>query len=282
MEYKKCIIIGECGCNHQGDIEIAKKMIKQIKLSGADYCKFQKRNIDEYSEWKDRLYNSGNSFGKTYYDHRKFLEFSIEQHKELKKYCEKIGIGYSSSVWDIKSAKEIISLDPDYIKIPSALNNNYELMEYIYSNYNKFVHISVGMATREEREKLYTYIDDKKDRTIIYWTTSEYPVKFEDVFLLEIKGLIDKFKYVGYSAHNLGIAISLVSYVLGCEFIEHHFTLDRTMKGNDHSASLEPYGLQKLCRDLKAAEESLTYKGNNITDGEKLNRDKLRRGKNDF
>ncbi len=276
MEYEKCMIIAECGCNHQGDMDVAKKMIIQVKLAGADYCKFQKRNIDEHLEWKNRLYNSENSFGKTYYDHRKFLEFSMQQHIELKEYCEKIGIRYSSSVWDLQSAKEIISLNPDYIKIPSALNNNYELLEYIYTNYNKSVHISVGMATRKERERLYDYLEDKKNRTVIYWTTSEYPAKFEDLFLLEIKGLIDKFKYVGYSAHNLGIAISLVSYVLGCEFIEYHFTLDRTMKGNDQSASLEPIGLQKLCRDLKAAEASLTYKGNNITDGEKLNRKKLR------
>lgn len=279
MAYEKCMVITEVGANHQGDIEVAKEMIKCSKLAGANCCKFQKRDIEDYPEWKDRLYNSENSFGKTYYDHRKYLEFTIEQHKELKLYCEEIGIGYSSSVWDLKSAKEIISLNPSHIKIPSALNHDYKLLEYVYSNYGKDIHISLGMATKKEREKLYEYLYDKRDRTVAYWTTSDYPSKFEDLFLLEIKDLVKRFKYVGYSSHNLGIAISSVAYVLGCQFIEHHFTLDRTMKGNDHSSSLEPGGLQKLCRDLKAAKDSLTYKGADITDGEKINRKKLRGGK---
>jgi len=276
MAYKKCCVVAEMGANHQGDIEIAKEMIKCAKLAGSNYCKFQKRDIEDYPEWKDRLYNSENSFGKTYYDHRKYLEFTIEQHKELKLYCEDIDIKYSSSVWDLKSAKEIIFLNPSYIKIPSALNHNYELLEYIYNNYGKDIHISLGMATKKEREKLYEYLDNKRDRTVVYWTTSDYPAKFEDLFLLEIKDLTKRFDRVGYSSHNLGIAISLVAYSLGCQFIEHHFTLDRTMKGSDHSSSLEPNGIQKLCRDLKAAEKSLMYKGEDITNGEKINRKKLR------
>lgn len=276
MNYKNCKVIAEIGANHQGDINIAIEMIKCAKLAGVNCCKFQKRDVDNYPEWKNKLYNSENSFGETYYDHRKYLEFTLEQHRDIKKYCDKISIDYSCSVWDLQSAKEIISLNPNYIKIPSALNDNYELFEYVYSNYNKYVHISVGMATRNEREKLYKYLCGKEDRTVIYWTTSDYPAKFEDLFLLEIGNLVKKFKYVGYSSHNLGIAISVIAYVLGCQFIEHHFTLDRTMKGNDHSASLEPNGIQKLCRDLRAAEKSMTYKSNDITDNEKKNRMKLR------
>ena len=277
MDYKKCTVITEIGANHQGNIDIAKEMINCAKLAGANYCKFQKRDINNYPEWKDKLYNSENSFGNTYYDHRKYLEFTLKQHIDLQKYCKKININYSCSIWDLQSAKDIISLNPNYIKIPSALNHDYNLLEYIYSNYNGFVHISVGMATKKEREKLYKYLYDKKDRTVIYWTTSDYPAKFEDLFLLEIKDLVKKFKYVGYSSHNLGIAISLVAYTLGCQFIEHHFTLDRTMKGTDHSASLEPQGIQKLCRDLKVVKKSLIYKGNNITENEKKNRKKLRK-----
>jgi len=280
MIYKECTVICELGANHQGEISIAKEMIKQAKLAGADYCKFQKRDIANYPEWKNKPYENENSFGKTYYEHRKFLELSIEEHYILKKYCEEIGIGYSCSVWDIKSAQDIISLTPNYIKIPSALNNNYELLEHIYSNYKLgLIHISLGMATKIEREQLYKYLENdeyKKCRTILYWTTSDYPAKFKDLFLLEIIELVKRFKYVGYSAHNLGIAVSLASYVLGCQFIEHHFTLDRTMKGTDHSTSLESMGLLKLCRDLKAANKALNYKDNNITTGERKNRNKLR------
>lgn len=281
MEYKECIVIAELGCNHQGNMDLAKEMIKQAKLAGAHYCKFQKRDINNYpKEWND-IYNSENSFGKTYIDHRRFLEFNIEQHKELKRYCEDyIGIGYSCSVWDIQSAKEIIPLILDYIKIPSACNNNYKLLEYVYSNYNEFIHISLGMATREERQSLLFWLETSEhkyeDKTIPYWTTSDYPVKFEELYLMEIFSLAFNGYEVGFSGHHLGIAADIAAYTLGASYIERHFTLDRTMKGTDQSASLEPSGLQKLCRDLKAVHKSLSYKGEGITKGEKKNREKLR------
>lgn len=279
-----CKVVCEIGCNHQGDINIAKEMIRQAKLAGSDYCKFQKRDIDNHPEWKTRPYENKNSFGKTYYDHRKYLELSIEQHSELKQYCEEISIGYSCSVWDIQSAKDIIQLNPNYIKIPSALNDDYDLLEYVYSNYDKNVHISVGMATEDERSRLYDYVmgdndyvmGDKEHRTVIYWTTSEYPCSFENLFLNEIERLLILFKTVGYSGHHLGIAVDICAFTLGASWIERHFTLDRTSKGTDHSASLEPFGLQKLCRDLNAAEKSLNYKGDDLTDGEKINKEKLR------
>jgi len=276
MRHKKCTVITEIGANHQGDINLAKEMIMTSKLCGADYCKFQKRDIDAYPEWKDKLYDNENSFGKTYYEHRKYLEFSLEQHKKLKKYCEEIGINYSCSIWDLQSAKDIISLNPDYIKIPSALNNNYELLTYVYSNYKNPVHISVGMITEKEREELFKYLEDKRDRTIVYWTTSTYPTSFDELFLSEIKRLKMLFYKVGFSGHHLGIAIDMCVATIGVNYIERHFTLDRTQKGTDHSASLEPTGLQKLCRDLKAAQKALTYKGHDITEGEKKNRKKLR------
>jgi N-acetylneuraminate synthase len=276
--YKPCIVVSELCCNHQGKIDIAKEMILQSKLAGADYCKFQKRNVEEYYDKWNYDYNSDHSFGKTYYEHRKFLEFSIKQHKELKKYCDKIKIKYTCSVWDIKSAEEIISLDPDYIKIPSAMNENYQLLDFIFKNYKKDVHISLGMITKKNRNKLFNYlkVKDKKDRIVLYWTTSGYPVKFDELFLLEINNIKNKFSRVGYSAHNLGIAMSSIVYTLRCEYIEHHFTLDRTLKGTDQAASLEPGGLQKLCRDLKAAYKALQYKNIDLTKDEIKNSDKLK------
>jgi len=251
-----CKIIAECGCNHQGDINIAKEMIKQAYLCEADYIKFQKRDINSHPEW-DRPYNSKNSFGETYKEHRQFLEFTIEQHKELKEYCEEIGIGYACSVWDIQSAKDIISLDLDYIKVPSAKNNDYDLLNYIYNNYDKQVHLSLGMTTRADREELYIRIP--RSRTVLYWCTSDYPAKFKDLFLLEIPKIDERFN-VGYSGHHNGIAVDIVAYMLGVKWIERHFTLDRTLKGTDHAASLEPMGLQKLCRDIKAVKQTLTFK----------------------
>ena len=276
MECKKCIVVAEAGCNHMGDLGIAKEMILMAKICGANYVKFQKRDMEGHPEWKNKLYDNRNSFGLNYLEHRQHLEFSLEQHKELKTFCENKNIGYACSVWDIKSVKEIISLDPNYIKIPSALNENYDLLNYVFNNYNKDVHISLGMITKQEKDVLFNYLEDKIDRIVLYHTTSEYPCPFDNLFLLEISELLKIYKRVGYSGHHLGISVDISAYTLGCQFIERHFTLDRTMKGNDHSSSLEPTGLQKLCRDLKATEKALTYKGNDITKEEKINRDNLK------
>jgi len=277
--FNKCKVISELCCNHSGSIDRAKEMIKMSKLCGADYAKFQKRNPE-----KSVLFEMQNkphpcpmhSFGETYLKHRQNLEFTIEQHKELKDYCEEVGIGYSSSVWDEDSALEIISLNPDFIKVPSAMNENYILLDTLFNNYKGDIHISLGMISFEAKKELFKYLEDKKDRVVMYWTTSGYPVKFEELYLLEIVKLKEMFDRVGFSGHNLGIAVDMSAYTLGAEWIERHFTLDRTAKGTDHSASLEPVGLQKLCRDLGACYKSLIYKNVNFTKDEEENKDKLK------
>ena len=272
---KQCKVISELGCNHQGSIITAKEMILQSKLAGADFIKLQKRDLTNYPKKWDNIYNSENSFGSTYYEHRKFLEFSIKQHIELKEYAESININYSTSVWDLKSAELIRELNPKYIKIPSALNSNYELIEYCLKHYSQ-VHISLGMATKKERKLLLNYLKDYKNKVVIYWTTSTYPSKFEELYLLEIKKIKEQGFVAGYSGHNLGLAVDMVSIVFKISYIERHFSLDRTMKGLDQSASLEPQGLNKLIRDIRATEKALKYKGEDITSGEKINREKLR------
>jgi len=275
----KTKIVAEIACNHQGNIDLAIEMIKTAKLCNADYVKLQKRNcikaIPKHMHNTPHPYPL-NSFGETYLKHRQFLEFNLEQHKILKEYCESIGIGYACSVWDNDSAREIISLNPDYIKIPSALNSNFELLNYLFNNFNKKIHISFGMITRKEINTLISYLKDKKDKTVCYWTTSGYPVKFEELYLKEIINLKNNFDEVGYSGHNLGIAVDVASIVLGCTWIERHFTLDRTAKGTDNAASLEPSGLAKLVRDSIAVQKSLKYKNIDLTNDEKNNRNKLR------
>lgn len=275
----RCKIISELCCNHSGNIDTAKEMIKMSKLCGADYAKFQKRN--PIKAVPTHMHNRPHpcpihSFGETYLEHRQNLEFTIEQHKELKLYSEGIGIGYSSSVWDEDSALEIISLNPDFIKVPSAMNENYKLLDTIFNNYKGDVHISLGMISKKDKEKLYEYLGDKKDRIVMYLATSDYPVIFSEVYLLEIKELKNRFDRVGFSGHHLGIAIDICAATLGCEWIERHFTLDRTARGSDNSASLEAPGLQKLCRDLNAVYKSLTYKDVDLTEGEKRNIEKLK------
>ena len=278
MKYKQCKIISELCCNHAGDIDIAKDMIKMSKLCGADYAKFQKRN--NIKAVPIRLHNQPHpcpmhSFGETYLQHREALEFSLDQHRELQKYCEEVGIGYVCSVWDEDSARDIISLSPDFIKVPSAMNENYLLLDILFNEYDGDIHISTGMIGKEAKAKLYNYLDNKKDRVVVYHTTSGYPVPFKELYLQEISNIKEFFR-AGYSGHHLGIAVDVCAYTLGATWIERHFTLDRTSKGTDHSASLEPIGLQKLCRDLKACYSSLNYKNIDMTEDEQENSRKLK------
>lgn len=288
-EYKKPYVIAEIGCNHKGDIEIAKELIKIAKIfCNVDAVKFQKRNNAELlteAQYNAPHPNASNSYGDTYGAHREFLEFNVNQHTILKEYCESIGITYSTSVWDTTSAKEIASLHPEFIKIPSACNNNYEMLGWLCENYNGEIHISTGMTTKEEADILVNYFV-KKNRNkdlVLYNCTSGYPVPFEDVCLLDINLLNQKYgdtvKHIGFSGHHLGIAVDVAAYTLGANIIERHYTIDRTWKGTDHAASLEPMGLRKLSRDLNAVYNALSFKSMDILPIEQLQRDKLKNKK---
>ena len=287
--YKKPFVIAEIGCNHKGDIEIAKELIKVAKIfCNADAVKFQKRNNKELltdEQYNQPHPNPSNSYGETYGLHREYLEFDIHQHTELKRYCEEIGIIYSTSVWDLTSAKEITSLNPDFIKIPSACNNNFEMLGWLCDYYKGEIHISTGMTTKSEIEEIIQFFIDKKrnDDIVLYNCTSGYPVPFEDVCLLDIVLLLEKYKnkvkHIGFSGHHLGIAVDIAAYTLGATIIERHYTIDRTWKGTDHAASLEPMGLRKLTRDLKAVHNALTYKSVDVLPIEKIQRDKLKNQK---
>ena len=286
MNYTKPRVIAEAGCNHKGEMEIAKELIKIAAMyCNADIIKFQKRNNRELlteEQYNAPHPNIENSYGKTYGEHREYLEFSIEQHKQLKQWCDEFNIGYSTSVWDLTSAKEITSIEPQVIKVPSACNNNYEMLEWLCDNYKGEIHLSLGMTTKEEEEKIIKLFEEKKknNELVIYACTSGYPVEFSDVCLLEIQRLSnlykDRVKEIGFSGHHLGIAIDIAAYTLGAMTIERHFTLNRAWKGTDHAASLEPDGLKKLIRDLEATNKSLTNKKEEVLDVEKVQREKLK------
>ncbi len=287
MTYTKPKVIAEIGCNHMGQFDIAVELIKLSKECGADVAKFQKRNNRELlteEQYNLPHPNPSNSYGDTYGAHREYLEFSAEQHAKLKTYAESIGIEYSTSVWDLTSAKEIIAVDPILIKVPSACNNNFEMLRELRDNYKGEVHISFGMTTQEEEEevvKIFEETDQAKSRLVIYSCTSGYPVPFKDVCLLEISRLYktyeNRVKEIGFSGHHLGIAVDMAAYTLGAKWIERHFTKDRTWKGTDHAASLEYAGLHKLCRDLKQGiYPALTYKSEEILPIESVQRNKLK------
>ena len=287
------VVVAEIGCNHKGDMEIAHRMIKLLGCfktlnpdSAIDIVKFQKRTNKELltpEEYNAPHPHPENSYGKTYGEHREFLEFSADQHKILKQWCEEEGLIYSTSTWDLTAAKEIVALHPQLIKVPSASNLDFDMLGYLRDNYDGEVHLSFGMTTKAEEKKIVDFFKEKnraKD-LVLYACTSGYPVPFEDICLNEITRLRETFgndvKAIGFSGHHLGIAVDIAALALGATYFERHFTLDRTWKGTDHAASLEPTGMQKLARDLRNVSKALTSKSEDILDIEKVQRKKLKR-----
>ena len=284
--YNRPFVIAEAGCNHMGRMEIAKDLIETAAhFCKADAIKFQKRcprellTLEQYNAPHP---NPENSYGDTYGSHREFLEFDVDQHAQLKKWCEEAGIIYSTSVWELTSAKEITSLHPQFIKIPSACNTHFEMLQWLCDNYEGEIQLSFGMTTKEEEEQI-VHLFEKNGRAkdlILYNCTSGYPVPFKDISLLEISRMKEQYggrvKAIGFSVHHLGIAVDVSAYTLGAEYIERHYTLDRTWKGTDHAASLEPDGMRKLVRNLQAVYQGLTYKSEEILPIEQVQRDKLK------
>lgn len=284
--YKKPFIIAEAGCNHMGRMNVAKDLIETAAhFCKADAIKFQKRCPKELlteEQYNAPHPNPVNSYGDTYGAHREFLEFTVEQHAQLKAWCEEAGIIYSTSVWDLTSAKEIASLKPKFIKIPSACNTHFEMLQWLCDNYEGEIQLSFGMTTQEEEEQI-VQLFEKNGRAkdlVLFNCTSGYPVPFEDVCLLEINRMREAYEHrvkaIGFSGHHLGIAVDTAAYTLGADVIERHYTLDRTWKGTDHAASLEPDGIRRLVRDLNAVHAALTYKETEILPIEQVQRDKLK------
>lgn len=282
MTYQKCKMIAEIGAVHLGSMERARRLIHMAAACGVDYIKFQKRNPIESvpNELKNQPHpNSDFAYGSTYLEHRLTLELSIDQHAELKMLCEKEGSQYSCSVWDLTSATEIISINPHFIKIPSACNHNYSLMSYIFNNFQGDVHVSTGMSDKASTQQLLQFLARWPNRVVVYHCTSIYPCSFDKLNLLEIEELCAIKKIgmrVGFSNHGYGIAADIAAYVLGAEYIERHFIDDRTIKHSDAAASLEPEGLRKLCRDLQNVQLALTYKNEQMYTEEYEQLNKLR------
>lgn len=280
-------VIAEIGCNHKGDMAIAHDMIVTAAMfCKVDVVKFQKRCNKELlttEEYNAPHPHPENSYGATYGLHREALEFSVDQHAQLKKWCEECGVVYSTSVWDLTSAKEIAGLSPAFIKIPSACNLKIDMLGWLCDNYHGQIHLSFGMTNHEEEERIVSFFEQhgRAKDLVIYACTSGYPVCFEDVCLYEITRLIETYESrvgsVGFSGHHLGFAVDTAAMTLGAKWIERHFTLDRTWKGTDHAASLEPDGLRRLCRDVRNVSKSLSYKQLEILSVEQEQRIKLKR-----
>mmetsp|Transcript_13839 Transcript_13839/g.18488 ORF Transcript_13839/g.18488 Transcript_13839/m.18488 type:complete len:275 (+) Transcript_13839:181-1005(+) len=273
-----------------GNLEIAKELMKLAKDAGAQYAKFQKRCAKELltpEQYSAPHPVPHNAYGATYGEHREFLEFSKEQHMALHAYGKEIGIEWATSVWDVTSAREMIEIPCEFLKVPSACNNHFDMLKVLRDEFNGDVHVSTGMTTKKEIEDVVQFFEatnQAKSRLIIYNCTSGYPVPFKDVCMLELVRLQEQYgnriKEFAFSGHHLGIAIDIAAYTLGASWIERHFTKDRTWKGTDHAASLEPAGLGKMCRDLVATHQALSLKKTDILEIEDAQRNKLKYRKN--
>ena len=279
-------IIAEVGCNHKGDMDIAREMIMiAATVCKVDAIKFQKRNPRELltpEEYDAPHPNPIFSYGPTYGAHREALEFTLNQHKLLKGWCEQYGVEYSTSVWDVTSAEEIITLKPKFLKVPSACNQHLPLLRVLADSFEGEIHLSVGMTTHDEEDRLVDFFERKgraKD-LVLYSCTSGYPVAFDEICLKEIVRIQERFgdriAASAFSGHHLGIAADIAAVTLGAEYVERHFTLDRTWRGTDHAASLEPDGMRRLARDIRNVSKALAYKDAEILPIEEVQRKKLK------
>ncbi|MGN7611655.1 N-acetylneuraminate synthase family protein [Magnetococcales bacterium HHB-1] len=256
----ECYVIAEIGHNHQGDMEQAKKLFLTAKEAGCHAVKLQKReNRVLYTKAMfNQPYDNVNSYGHSYGEHREALEFDRDQYLELQDYAREIGVTFFATAFDEPSADFLQALDMPAFKIASSDIIHTPLLKHIAS-FGKPMIISTGGATSEDIKRAYDTVMPINDQIAFLQCTSGYPASFEELNLRVIETLREEYPdtVIGLSAHDNGIAMALVGYVLGARIIEKHYTLNRALKGTDHCFSLEPTGMRKLSRDLKRAAFSL-------------------------
>ena len=245
-------ITAEIGINHNGDVEIVKELIKFAKLYGCDAVKFQKRTVEQaYS--KEILDSPRDSpWGNTTRDEKIHLEFGKKEYDEINEFCSQQDIEWFASSWDVTSQEFLKNYDLKHNKVASAMLTNFELLD-VMAQEKKPTFVSTGMSTLDDVKKAVEIFKKYNCPFELMHTNSSYPMKIEEANLNCITTLKDKFSCnVGYSGHESGASLVCVSAVLlGASSIERHVTLDRTMYGSDHAASLEPPGLQRLVRDIR-------------------------------
>lgn len=249
-----CFVIAEIGHNHQGDLEKAKELIRQAKHCGADAVKFQKRDNRTLftREFYGKSYEHENSFGRTYGEHREFLEFGEGQYRDIKAFCDELGIIFFATVFDLNSADLMERLRVPAFKIASGDLKNIPLIRYV-ARFGKPVLVSTGGGTLKDVERVYDEITPINRQLCFLQCTASYPTQPEDIHLKVIETFRRRFPdiVIGFSDHYNGIVMATAAYVMGARVIEKHFTLNHTWKGTDHALSLEPIGLQKMVRDLR-------------------------------
>lgn len=250
-----CFIVAEMGINHNGDLEIAKKLIDLAKVAGCNAMKFQKRTVDVVYSKEELDKPRESPFGDTNRDLKYGLEFELEEYQQIEKYCREKNIIWFASCWDEQSLDFISQFDVPCYKIASACLNDDNLLRHTRAKRCPII-LSTGMSTLEQIEHAVEVLG--KDDLIVLQTTSTYPSNYDELNLAVIPFLRKRYGVpVGYSGHETGLPSSVAAVALGASVIERHITLDRAMWGSDHAASLGPSGIIKLVQEIRLVETSM-------------------------
>ena len=277
---KDIYVIAEIGINHNGDLSIAKKLIDIAKVAGCNVVKFQKRNPDVCVPEHQKTVMRDTPWGRmSYLDYKYKVEFNQIEYDEIDVYCKNNEIKWTASPWDLDSLDFLNQYDIPFIKIPSALLTDLELIRESTKTGKKII-ISTGMSTIDEIDNAVNAIKEvnKEASYAILHCNSTYPAPNNELNLKCIETLKNKYKCeVGYSGHEFGLTTTIASICLGATIIERHITLDRTMWGTDQMCSVEPQGLIKLVRGIKELNDAIGDGIKVVTETEKPIRDKLRK-----
>ena len=269
-------IIAEIGINHNGDIEIAKQLMDVAVETGCDAVKFQKRTPEICVPEEQKSIPRETPWGTmTYFDYKKRIEFEQPEFEQIDAYAKKIGIDWFASPWDVPSVDFLEDFNVPCQKIASACLTDSELLTAVNKTKTTTI-LSTGMSSIEEIDNAVSLLNNVP--LAIAQATSTYPAEASELNLRAIQSFAEKYKVpVGYSGHERGLQVTIAAVALGATFIERHITLDRSMWGTDHSASLEPEGLKKLVRDIRVVELALGDGKKKVYDSEIPIRAKLRR-----
>ena len=250
-----CYVIAEIGINHNGDIEIAKKLIDTAKAAGCNAVKFQKRTIDVVYTAKELETPRESPFGTKNADLKYGLEFEKEEYLEIDSFCRENQITWFASCWDEKSVDFIAQFNVPCFKIASASLTDDDLLKHIRSKKRPII-LATGMSTLEQIDHAVSILG--KEDLILLHSCSTYPAYYEELNLRAIPRMIERYGIpIGYSGHETGIPSTVAAVALGACVVERHITLDRSMWGSDQAASLEPNGITRLMRDIRLIESAM-------------------------
>ena len=276
-EGEPCFIIAEIGINHNGDVAIANKLIDIAASFGCDAVKFQKRTVDVVYSKEELAMPRPNHFGTTNGDLKRGLEFGYEEYSKINEHCKQKGIMWFASCWDEASVDFIEQFDTPCYKISSASLTDDNLLRHTKAT-GKPILLSTGMSSLEEIDHA---LDILEDNVVLYHCTSTYPTDNKEINLNAIKFFKENYDCpIGFSGHERGILPSVVAVAKGACSVERHVTLDRTLWGSDHAASLEPEGIYRLVRDIRQVPVIMGDGHKVVYDSEKPIIAKLRRVKN--